>query len=747
MTDLSFDIKFSESCLSHEGRPNSNSIITVDETAPAFELNFNSSILTSSAPSTERSQIINQEKTLHLQNGRRISLKRRENHALEIEDIVKNKSFDVGIKDIYQSMELQSMVEPTQQPKRSKRTSAELWAEKWRPRNFLEVAGNERTNRHLLNWLRKWSKAAHGEPLPSEEESVDPLQRPQKKILLIHGPPGAGKTTVAHIIAKQLGYEVAEINASDERAGPEVREKVHTVLTTQSFSKKPVCLIADEVDGSSEHGFIKVLLDIVSNDAKSTKSLHYSNLSKEKKARLRSKLLTRPIIAICNDVYTRSLDKLRAVSEIVAFRKSSTRSVKERLKLICDAEKIDISERNLNAIIDITDCDLRSSLNLLQFQGDQLQNILGDGDTKRKDSQLSWFSIALKLFKRNTKVEKKVQFKELSTLLDTSGVYERVANTCFNSLHSLTYQDAQFGRLAEIADWLWFYDCISNSIYEHQAQEMSRYGTLIPLKMFLNFSDANNTHETVNMKNNTNQYFEKKKAINEIVKSIHSNLESSLFSSLKRSDMASQTLPYVYHIILPNFKNMARLISLKPEEKIKLTEAAKVLKEFGFTIEQAKDETFTYIQKLVPPIDTVVNCQNDLSHQKSLCARANQILPYIEVELKRLNITKRHLTDSEQDFKKLQGTSKRRITGLTSPSNRQSRAASLQEGGQTRNQLGTSIDFFAKSLSRDGSSGRTTPAPQTNSQRGTTGRIWVRYNEGFSNAVRRNITWEELWNF
>ncbi len=24
-------------------------------------------------------------------------------------------------------------------------------------------------------------------------------------------------------------------------------------------------------------------------------------------------------------------------------------------------------------------------------------------------------------------------------------------------------------------------------------------------------------------------------------------------------------------------------------------------------------------------------------------------------------------------------------------------------------------------------------------------RIWVRYNEGFSNAVRKNITWKELW--
>jgi chromosome transmission fidelity protein 18 len=37
--------------------------------------------------------------------------------------------------------------------------------------------------------------------------------RPDRKILLLSGPPGFGKTTLAHVIGKQAGYNIVEVNA------------------------------------------------------------------------------------------------------------------------------------------------------------------------------------------------------------------------------------------------------------------------------------------------------------------------------------------------------------------------------------------------------------------------------------------------------------------------------------------------------------------------------------------------------
>jgi len=49
-------------------------------------------------------------------------------------------------------------------------------------------------------------------------EELDENGRPKQRVALLHGAPGLGKTTLAHVVAKHAGYNVVEMNASDDRS-------------------------------------------------------------------------------------------------------------------------------------------------------------------------------------------------------------------------------------------------------------------------------------------------------------------------------------------------------------------------------------------------------------------------------------------------------------------------------------------------------------------------------------------------
>ena len=46
--------------------------------------------------------------------------------------------------------------------------------------------------------------------------------------MLLSGPPGIGKTSSAHVVAKEAGYEVIEFNASDVRSKKSLEVSVHS---------------------------------------------------------------------------------------------------------------------------------------------------------------------------------------------------------------------------------------------------------------------------------------------------------------------------------------------------------------------------------------------------------------------------------------------------------------------------------------------------------------------------------------
>ena len=164
-------------------------------------------------------------------------------------------------------------------------TDGRLWCDKYAPKRYIDLLTDDITNRKVMTWLKSWDNIAFPErgtvdlrPPTVGRKSANPfvvkqnLTTPQtidqefnkanRKILMLFGAPGTGKSTLAKVLATQVGYEIREVNASDKRNGEELINEIKNAMTTNahfnrsgfdksdSDQKKPVCLILDEIDGA-----------------------------------------------------------------------------------------------------------------------------------------------------------------------------------------------------------------------------------------------------------------------------------------------------------------------------------------------------------------------------------------------------------------------------------------------------------------------------------------------------------------
>ena len=224
----------------------------------------------------------------------------------------------------------------------------ERWTEKYRPKSLEEVVGNKKA----VEELRRWAEGG-------AEQAV-----------ILYGPPGCGKTSAAHALASELGWEVIELNASDQRSAPVIRSVVGTASVSETFSKKRRLIILDEADnihGREDYGGMRAVSEIL------------------KKTR-------QPIILIANDVY--KLPKsLRDRCKLIRFYRIRTDTVVKVLRRICELEHLDISEELLREIAENSNGDLRSAINDLQAVAAVKEMTVG-----RRDVQVTIFDVLREIF-------------------------------------------------------------------------------------------------------------------------------------------------------------------------------------------------------------------------------------------------------------------------------------------------------------------------------------------------------------
>lgn len=658
------------------------------------------------------------EKPVHLSNGKTIKLKKRTRTTISLEETIRceKDSYGFQINELFARLEVDGRLKESsdngealkKKKKNNSRYTDTLWAEKWRPRNFMDFVGNESTNRRILHWIKQWDRVVvqkNLNPITTNDEKdatnskfSDPFGRPERKVLLISGPPGLGKTTVAHVIAKQVGYEVMEINASDERAGQKVKDKVNNSLTTQSFSGKPVCLIADEVDGSAEFGFIRVLLDIINDDQKTVKRFQSSESSKfmQQKGKNRPKFLMRPIICICNDAYVPALEKLRPIAEMISFQQATEQALQDRLNFICDSENLKLTNTQLKEIIHLTDFDIRSSINLLQFGG----GLNTSSDSRKKDSQMSWFGIVNELFKKSPKISKPEQFSELSRLLNISTNLDRVVHGCFQAYPDIHFQDSGMSKPGMISDWLFFADRMSHTQFENIG-DLSYYQSQVALQFFNQFSDLSN-RSSIKIKSDW-EYFEKAKQSKHILTQIYGRLSPHLRSTIGQGEISTMVLPYLEKIITPDRKSS---FHVKESDKLKVSNAIDAIRGFGLYLNRARDADYNDIYVTYPDFSPITKFEPvSLKKQQQ---RQTQVFPILLKELSSISAKKR-----------------------------------------TFAQMSNNEDLGATQLSNidelKGQYNKITELEEASKKPKAEVKIWVKYHEGFSNAVRKPVKWENLW--
>ncbi|KAF9729294.1 hypothetical protein PMIN04_009288 [Paraphaeosphaeria minitans] len=754
----------------------------------------------------------------------------------------------------------QTRAEPTrqsvEQPVSGKANRTLMWTEKYRAKKFTDLVGDERTHRSVLRWLKAWDPivfpgAARQKP-KSAKKGFEEEEQKHRKIMLLTGPPGLGKTTLAHVCARQAGYEVQEINASDERSKDVVKgrirdmvgtENVRGVNTTTAGGKvrkagKPVCVVVDEVDGvvsgnggSGEGGFVKALIDLINLDEKNSKNVGQENSTgpKRKKKGDRFRLL-RPLILICNDVYHPSLRPLRQSScaEIVHIRKPALNMVVSRMQEVFVKEGIQCDSDGVRRLCEATwgvstkkeggtgsgtgEGDIRGVMvvgewvagrfkssidpkekgtprlscrwiedNIINDLGhgggasrslgrggakDVVDRVFREGAGFPKQAETTGIAIATARAKQGVigvaETSKKRAMARLREMVDTSGESDRIITDCFSAYPLKAFQDDNYLTKPTVAyEWLHFHDTLSFAVHGSQEWELAPYLSQSVLAFHNLFASprqhssnpiADPDVETSAFSGPSANYMasEELKKNRAQLMALQSTLSLPLTRQFRSpEEMALELIPYVLRMLSPDVKpvivntgatgskSVATASVRKASEKELVKKAVEAMAATGVRFERSRVEledvanrTGGWVFRMEPPLDSLAAFET-LAGKKDDKVRY-AVRSVLETEWKKESVR----MDAE--------AAKRRGGHIDTDDTVDAAKKEVDvEKAAKEYQKALKRDFFGRII-KDVPGGEEGGTEKTVVKSHDEGRIWVSFHDGFSNAVRKSITIDEL---
>jgi len=220
------------------------------------------------------------------------------------------------------------------------------WTEKYRPNNFDDIVLDPINKTLFFNMLKNKN-------FPN---------------ILLYGPPGTGKTTtIINLIneyqkIKKNKSLVIHLNASDERGIDIIRNQIYQFVKTKNlFETGFKFVVLDEVDYMTKNAqqALKYLLQTCGNNVK--------------------------FFLICNYISKIELS-LQHEFVCIRFNQLPKSKICKFIRDICEKEKLDISDQNIDTIQNLHKSDIRSMINFIQLNQNvivQQSNIIDNNIWKR----------------------------------------------------------------------------------------------------------------------------------------------------------------------------------------------------------------------------------------------------------------------------------------------------------------------------------------------------------------------------